>query len=234
MSVAPTPRLIAIVGGSGAGKGWLVDRLSRLLGQQACHLSLDSFFRDRSHLPVRRRERLNFDSPRAIDWERAGETLRDCRAGRVTEVPRYDFATHRRLPESATWLPRPLVLVEGLSLLVRAPIRRLFDLKIYLDCPSDLRFRRRLARDVAERGRSPASVRRQFQETVSPMHALHVEPQQRWADLVLAQPYHKADLLRLADRLWNLLTAYSPLQSWMRIPFRRELLNQFDHHDSRN
>jgi len=232
MKAMRSTHLVAIVGGSGSGKGWLVQRLGRLLGEQACHLSLDSFYRDRSHLAPRRRQSLNFDTPRAIDWDSAEQALRDCQAGRATHVPRYDFATHRRLPATTPWQPKPLVLVEGLSLLVRPPVRRLFDLKIYLDCPPGLRLRRRLLRDVAERGRSASMVKQQFRRTVAPMHARYVEPQQRWADLILAQPFRKPDILQLADRLWTLLTATAPLQSWMRGPFHTELLTLLECHDN--
>lgn len=226
--------LIAVVGGSGSGKGWLVDRLIRLLGEQSCHLSLDNFYRDRSHLSPQLRARLNFDTPRAIDWKRAERTIRDCRDGLATHVPRYDFSTHHRLPETTPWKPRPLVFVEGLSLLVRAPVRNLFDLKIYLDCPSSVRLDRRMLRDVAERGRSPDTITRQFKDTVAPMHARYVEPQKRWADLVLTQPFRKPDLLHLADRLWLLLTSASPIQPWMRVPFHCELLNLLECHDHNN
>jgi uridine kinase len=231
MKTMNSNHLIAIVGGSGAGKGWLAGRLRRLLGEQACHLSLDSFYRDRAHLAPRRRGSLNFDTPRAIDWDSAERTLRDCRAGRPTPVPRYDFTTHRRLPAAKLWKPKPLVLVEGLSLLVRPPVRRLFDLKIYLDCPSELRLGRRVTRDVAERGRSPGMVQRQFRDTVAPMHARYVEPQQQWADLILTQPFRRADVLPLADRLWTLLTSAAPLPGWMRVPFCHELLTLLECHD---
>lgn len=232
MKTTPSNRLVAIVGGSGAGKGWLVERLGRLLGEQACHLSLDDFYRDRASLAPSRRGCLNFDNPHAIDWNRAEQTLRDCQAGRITQVPRYDFASHRRLPAGALLQPKPLVLVEGLSLLVRPPVRHLFDLKIYLDCPLGLRLRRRLSRDVTERGRKPDEVKRQFRSTVAPMHARYVEPQRRWADLVLAQPFRKTDILQLAERLWSLLCAGSPLQSWMRVPFQSQLLNLLECHDN--
>jgi uridine kinase len=232
MNTLCSNHLVAIVGGSGAGKGWLVERLGRLLGEQACQLSMDNFYHDRSHLAPSRRGSLNYDSPYAIDWDRAERTLRDCQAGRSTQVPRYDFTTHRRLPATTQWQPKPLVLVEGLSLLVRAPVRHLFDLKIYLDCPPELRLHRRLIRDVAERGRSPDTVKRQFRRTVAPMHARYVEPQQKWADVVLGQPFRKIDILRLGNRLWALLTAASPLQSWMRIPFYSQLLTLLECHDT--
>jgi uridine kinase len=231
MSPKPSNRLVAIVGGSGAGKGWLAGRLGVLLGEHACHLSLDSFYRDRSDLSPGRRGRLNFDSPEAIDWNRAEQALHDCRAGRTTQVPCYDFITHSRLKAAVPWTPRPLVLVEGLSLLDRAPLRPLFDLAIFLDCPAHLRLRRRLARDVAERGRSPGAVKRHFWNTVSPMHARYVERQRMWADLVLTQPFRRPDLHQLADRLWALMTAVSPLQGWMRIPFHNELLTVLESND---
>lgn len=227
-----TSHLIAIVGGSGAGKSWLTQRLGEILGEQAGALSLDNFYRDRSHLSPARRSRLNFDTPSAIDWLQAERTLRDCQAGRTTVVPRYDFATHRRLPGTTPWRPRRLVLVDGLSLLVRAPVRNLFALKIYLDCPPQLRLRRRLTRDVAERGRSAESVRAQFRATVAPMHERHVEPQRGWADLVLTQPFRKADLLALGDHLWSLLTAAVPLRPWLRAPFQHQLLTRLTRHES--
>ena len=231
MNTTTSNHLVAIVGGSGSGKGWLAERLGRLLGEQACHLSLDSFYRDRSHLAHRLRGRLNFDTPGAIDWTGAEQALRDCQAGRDTRVPRYDFTTHSRMDADVPLQPRPLVLVDGHLLLVRAAVRRLFDLKIYLDCPPGVRLRRRMNRDVVERGRSSAEARRQFRSTVAPMHARYVESQQRWADVVLSHPFRKPDILALADRLWVLLTAASPLQTWMRIPFNSELLTLLECND---
>lgn len=227
-------RLVAIVGGSGAGKGWLAGRLGLLLGGQAGRLSLDDFYHDRSSISPGRRARLNFDSPDAIDWELARQTFHDCRAGRPARLPRYDFITHSRLPATTACSPRPLVLVEGLSLLVHADVREFFDLKVYLDCPSDLRLQRRLTRDVAERGRSPESVRSQFDGTVAPMHALHVEPQRRWADVILTQPFRREHVRQLSERLWTLLTDTAPLPAWMRVPFHHELLNLLECHDTQS
>ncbi len=201
MSDEPATRIVAIVGGSGAGKSWLTERLQRLFGAQAARLSLDDFYRDRSHLPAARRARINYDHPRAIDWARVEACLRECRAGRPTRLPRYDFKTHTRSAAEPRWQPRPLVLFEGLWLLLRPPVRRLFDVTIFIESPAALRLRRRLARDVAERGRSRASVRRQFAATVAPMHERFVAPQKRWAQVVLNQPLGEADVYRLADQL---------------------------------
>lgn len=202
-------RLIAIAGGSGAGKSWLAARLERLLAGRVARLSLDDFYRDRSHLTPGRRARLNFDHPRAIDWPALRGALRDCRAGRRTQTPRYDFSTHTRRPEREDCEPKAVVLVEGLWLLWPPFVRRLFHARIYLDCPESLRLQRRLARDMGERGRTAASVRRQFAETVAPMHARFVAPQARRADIVLRQPYQQGEIERLAGVLWSALSVRS-------------------------
>lgn len=223
MKQPPFNQMIAIVGGSGSGKGWMSERLVRLLGEHAGRLSLDDFYRDRSHLAPDRRNHASFDVPSAIDWECAEQVLHNCLMGRPTLVPRYDFITHVRLPDREIWTPKPLVVVEGLWLLWRESTRRLFDLKIYLDCPAPVRLRRRIARDVAERGRTAASAKTRFL-SIAPLHERYVEPQKQWADLVLAQPFQENDIIQLADRLWPLLQNGSLLPAWMHETFRAELL----------
>src|SRR5579862_7022667 len=122
---ADRPRLVAIVGGSGAGKSWLAQQLQRRLGKEATRLCLDDFYRDRAHLPVAQRGQINFDHPRAIDWPLFEAILRACRAGRLLAVPRYDFSRHVRRRSPGWWRPKPVVLVEGLWLLRRASLRRM-------------------------------------------------------------------------------------------------------------
>jgi uridine kinase len=224
-------RLVAVVGGSGAGKSWFIQRICELLGEKAGHLQLDDFYRDRSKLPLARRARVNFDEPRAIDWRYAERVLLDCRAGHSTELPRYDFATHCRIVERATWEPRPIVFVDGLWLLRRPDLRQLFDLKVYLDTPHTLRRDRRLARDVRERGYSQSETHRRFQQEVLPMHHRYVEPQKRYADIVLSQPFVEGELAVLADRLWTLVETASPLPPWMHETFRAELLSALSPHE---
>lgn len=224
-------KLVAVVGGSGAGKGWLVRRLCTLLGDKACHLQLDDFYRDRSHLAPSRRARVNFDIPRAIDWEWVQRVLRECRAGEPTSVPRYDFATHCRLSDQRPWTPRPLVLVDGLWLLRPPALRQMFDLRIFLDTPPALRRTRRLTRDTAERGYSAADVEHRFRTEVAPMHDRYVEPQKKWADVVLTQPFQEAEVVQLADRLWPLLADAALLQPWMHETFRAELVTQLANHE---
>ncbi len=161
MKKIPHVRIIAVVGGSGAGKSWLVARLGQFLGRQACHVQLDDFYRDRSHLPPGRRRRINFDHPRAIDWTRLEKFLGRCLQGRQTAMPHYEFKTHR-VTRRDGWQLRPIVIMEGLWLLRRRRLRRYFDLKLFLDAPANLRCTRRVHRDVAERGFTAASVKQQL------------------------------------------------------------------------
>ena len=217
-----TPRLVAIAGGSGSGKSWLTDRLQRIFGDKAARLSLDDFYLDRSHLPPSRREQINYDHPRGIDWAGFERSLQACRAGEATRLPRYDFKTHTRMAAEKTFHPKALVLVEGLWLLLYPAIRRLFTFSIFIDCPEALRLRRRMARDLAERGRSAASIRRQFQETVSPMHEEFVAPQSQWASVVLKQPLRDVDVSHLSDKLWGLLTTSALYPTWMHQAFLTE------------
>lgn len=231
MSARRSNFVVAVVGGSGAGKTWFVQRLCRLLGDKASYLSLDDFYLDRSHLPLARRARLNFDVPRAIDWTGAAQVLRDCRAGLPTRVPRYDFATYSRFAEKKLWHPAPVVFVEGLWLLRPAELRPLYDLTIYLDTPLALRHERRLARDTVERGYAAEDVELRLNATVHPMHDRYVEPQRRQADLVLGQPYAVAEVENLAGRLWSLLRSADVVPCWMHETFRAELFSLLLEHE---
>jgi uridine kinase len=191
------PLLVAIVGGSGSGKTWLADKLQAALGRKAGRLSLDDFYLDRSSLPLAQRAKINFDHPRAIDWAGVERVLRDCRAGKPSQVPCYDFKTHARLRSTTLLRPTQVILVDGLWLLRSPSLRRRFGLRVFLECPASLRLRRRLARDVAARGRSRASVTSQFWKTVQPMHRKHVAPQACWANVILQQDFGRREIERL-------------------------------------
>jgi uridine kinase len=192
------PLLVAIVGGSGSGKSWLADKLQSALAPHAGRLSLDDFYRDRSHLSPEQRARINFDNPAAIDWPVFERVLNKCLRMKKTHVPRYDFRAHCRLPRTRVLIPKPIMLVEGLWLLRSPRIRKFFRFRIFLDSPMQLRLRRRLARDVTDRGRSPESVWNQFRKTVEPMHRKYVAPQLRRADIVLPADWDDDDVQRLA------------------------------------
>lgn len=193
--------MVAIAGGSGSGKSWLAERLASRLSPNATRLSLDDFYRDRSHLPESRRARLNFDHPQAIDWPSFERALRRLKSGKMARVPCYDFKTHCRGPTWRCLKPARIILVEGLWLLRRPAVRGMFTLRIFLKCSRNLRLRRRLARDGRERGRTAASIRRQFSGTVEPMHARFVVPQTRWADLTLDGHWGLREINRIERQL---------------------------------
>jgi uridine kinase len=201
MKSKPGPLLVAIAGGSGSGKTWLADQLQKVLGRKAARLSLDDFYRDRSHLPADRRASINFDHPRAIDWACLENALSQCQKLKSVRVPQYDFATHSRRPIHAILESRPIILMDGLWLLRRPSLRRLFGVKIFIECPVELRLNRRLARDLLSRGRDQTSVKNQFWKTVEPMNALYVASQSKWAHILLHAPINMADVRHLAGQL---------------------------------
>lgn len=199
--VKPSPLLVAIVGGSGAGKSWLAKRLQAALDPDAVHFSLDDFYHDRSHLDPERRAEMNFDNPRAIDWLTVEKALNDLRNGRQTLLPRYNFKTHCRSAEVNTLVPKPVVIMDGLWLLRRSSVRSVFGLKIFIECPARTRRSRRLTRDLRSRGRTRASVLDQLRKTVEPMYDRFVAPQRKWADIRLRHDISEREVRRLAHEL---------------------------------
>jgi uridine kinase len=228
MNASAPIRLVAIVGGSASGKSWLADQLASALGVHAGRLTQDDYYRDWSHLPPEQRIQVNFDHPEALDWFELESALRDLRDGRPCRQPTYDFHTHSRQPGCLLVPPSGIMIVDGLWLLHRPEIRGLFDLSIFLHCDVNERFRRRLARDVAERGRTPEAVHRQFHETVEPMHGQFVDPQARWADVVLTHPYARRDVAALHDALSALLTGDDVLPAGARDSFRSEIHSRLE------
>lgn len=210
---AQAPLLVAIVGGSGAGKTWLAKKLHAALDPDAAYFSLDDFYRDSSRIAPERRAKINFDHPRTIDWETMEKVLTDLKAGRAARLPRYDFRTHSRVREKTTLASKPMVLVDGLWLYHRRSLRRLFALKIFIDCPARTRRGRRLLRDLRSRGRSRISILEQLKNTVEPMHDRFVAPQRKWADVVLRHTFGASEVRRLARQLREQLDVQRSTQS---------------------
>ncbi|MDB6122118.1 MAG: uridine kinase [Pedosphaera sp.] len=201
MKSKTAPLLVAITGGSGAGKSWLADQLQKKLGDKAVRISLDDFYRDRSHLSPASRARINFDHPRSIDWLSLERVLRDCLAWKTARIPQYDFATHARLPTTSALKPRPIILMEGLWLLRRPSLRQMFGVRIFIECPTKIRLNQRMARDLLSRGRNQLSIKHQFWKTVEPMNILYVVPQSKWAHIILKAPIRDSDVIHLAGQL---------------------------------
>lgn len=199
------PIILAIVGGSGAGKTWLSRQIAAAFPSEATCVSLDDFYHDRSHLDPAQRRLVNYDEPRAIEWDLLKDFLAAFRQRRPAVIPHYAFATHCRERAGMDCPLSSLLIVEGLWLLTYPEVREFFDLSIYLDCPAHVRLERRLARDVSERGRSVGEVRRQFESVVAPMHLTHVEPQRRFANVVLHDPVSALDVEAIVGRVESLL-----------------------------
>jgi uridine kinase len=190
------PFVIAIAGGSGAGKTWLADRLEKELGG-AGRIVQDDFYRDQPRLSHEKRALVNYDDPGMIEWGLLEEALDQYQQGSPICVPSYDFATHSRRPEKKSIAIREFLIVDGLWLLRRPGLRRRFHLRIFIECPEETRLQRRLQRDTVERGRTEQSVRRQFAATVQPMHEKFVAAQSRWADIVLNAGFAEKELERI-------------------------------------
>ena len=183
------PFFLGVAGGSGSGKTTVARAILDAVGPgDITFLEQDSYYRDidwegEGLDPATH----NFDHPEALDHGLLMDHLRALRAGRPIECPVYDFTTHRRLDETLSVPARPVVLLEGLHLLAEPDLRDLLDFKIYVDTDPDVRLIRRLRRDIAERGREPEDVLRQYEETVRPMHLEFVEPSKRYADVIIPE-----------------------------------------------
>lgn len=210
MSTRTQSTLIALVGGSGAGKSWLAGRLCQEFGDEATSLPLDDFYCDLSHLQVSEREKTNFDHPDTIDWPLFESVLHKLRSGATVFAPRYDFVSHTRRPGGEWRSPRPFIFVEGLWLLWHPQVRHLFDFQVFLDCIQSLRWQRRVARDLSERGRTAESIREQFWKVVAPMHERFVEMQKAWADLVIEHSITQAEFGRLVATIRELRAGLEP------------------------
>ena len=180
------PIIIGIAGGTGSGKSTFSRELIlRLRTGRILHLSHDSYYRDMSDRPFEERIKVNFDHPDALETELLIQHLVDLRALKPIDVPIYDFKTHTRVPEVQRFEPQPVVLVEGILIFAIPELRELFDVKLFVDTDADLRFMRRLKRDMQERGRTIESVYEQYLDKVRPMHEAFVEPSKRYADLIV-------------------------------------------------
>ena len=180
--------IVGVAGGTGSGKTTVSEAILDRVGRdRIAYLQHDSYYRDRSHLPPEERGEANFDHPDALETELLVEHLERLRAGEPVEVPSYDFTRHARRDETRTAEPNPVVLVEGILVLAEPDLRKQLDVKIYVDTAADLRFIRRLRRDIEDRGRTLDSVIEQYRESVRPMHLEFVEPSKRHADVIVPE-----------------------------------------------
>ncbi len=180
--------LVGIAGGTGSGKTSFAQRLGERVGADRCvTIAQDSYYKDGSGLTAEARAAINYDHPDAFDSALLLQDLRDLKAGRPVPWLTYDHGSYARqvLPDPLT--PRPVILLEGILILAEEPLRRLMDIKLFIDTDSDVRILRRLRRDLKERGRSFESVESQYLSSVRPMHLEFVEPSKRYADLIIPE-----------------------------------------------
>ncbi len=183
-----TPIVLGIAGGTGSGKTTVAQVILDRVGTH--HISLlphDAYYKDLTGLSQTQRVQINFDHPDSLDTELLIEHVKQLRASKAIQLPVYDFKTHSRTQNTILVEPQRVILVEGILIFVEKRLRDLFDVKIFVDTDADIRFIRRLERDITERGRTSISVIQQYLSTVRPMHLEFVEPSKRYADVIIPE-----------------------------------------------
>lgn len=178
--------IIGIAGGTGCGKTTVVNQIiNELPDDEVGVISQDSYYQDTSHLSFEERTKINFDHPRAIDFDLLGQHLQALKRGENVEQPVYSFVKHNRTKDTILTHPRKVMIVEGILILTHPEIRDMFDIKIFVHADSDERLIRRLKRDITERGRDIDEVLNRYQTTLKPMHQQFIEPTKEYADIII-------------------------------------------------
>jgi uridine kinase len=201
--------IVGIAGGSGSGKTTLANSIIQRLGTEFIdYLPYDAYYRDLSNLSADQRDRINFDHPDSLETELLVRHIHQLISGESIDLPIYDFATHLRNKNSIQIQPKPIILVDGILIFYKPDLRGIFDLKLFVDSDADIRFIRRLQRDICERGRSIDSVIHQYLTTVRPMHEKFVEPTKQYADIIIPGGGMNAEALDLViKRIRDLLSS---------------------------
>ncbi len=201
------PIVFGVAGGTASGKTTVARAILEAVGaEQIAYLPHDAYYRDMPHLSFEERTHQNYDHPDSLETKLLIKHIKKLLHGQPVDVPVYDFTTHRRTEESALVEPSPIVLVDGILIFTKRKLRELMDIKVYVDTDPDVRFIRRLERDIQERGRSLDSVVAQYMETVRPMHMKFVEPSKRHADVIIPNGgLNKVAMAMVVSRLRELL-----------------------------
>jgi uridine kinase len=199
--------VIGIAGGSGSGKTTIAQKIAnRINNHRVAVINQDAYYKDLKHLPLKEREKINFDHPDSIDNDLLIQHVRMLLEGQVIEKPIYSFQTHTRLSETQSIPPSDIVILEGILVLENKRLRDLMDIRIFVDTEADTRFIRRLKRDIYERGRTIESVINQYNSFVRPMHQKFVESSKKFADLIISDDkYTQEDLDNLVSKISSIL-----------------------------
>ncbi len=209
------PIIIGVAGGTGSGKTTVVQSLVEgLSSEDVTVIQHDSYYRDRSHLPPHERANVNYDHPDALETSLLVDHVRELLRGQAIDMPIYDFTTHTRRRETRRVQPSKVMIVEGILIFADPALRDLLDLRIFVETDDDVRFIRRLERDIAERGRTMRSVIEQYLRTVKPMHLQFVEPSKRYADLIIPEGgFNRVAVDVVLTKIKSLIAGTSPLPS---------------------
>jgi len=201
------PITIGVAGGSGSGKTTVSNALLARTGyKHIAYLPHDAYYKDLRHLPEAQRTLINFDHPNAVETSLMIDHIMNLQQWNPVEIPIYDFTKHERTEQTELVEPQPIILVEGILIFVEEELRDLLDVKIFVDTDADLRFIRRLQRDIIERGRTVDSVIDQYLDTVRPMHLEFVEPSKRYADVIIPEGgFNTVAIDMVAGRIRNML-----------------------------
>lgn len=199
--------IIGIAGGTGSGKSTVVRKLRESLPQEGLAvIPQDCYYKDNHHIPLEERLKMNYDEPASIEWSLLVKHLKMLTEGKAIEMPTYDFITCSRLKETIHIEPQEVIVVEGILVLCDKALRDMMDVKVFVDADADERLIRVIHRDCIERNRTPQMVIDRYQETLKPMHELHIEPSKRYADLIIPQGGHNRVAIKLLnDYIYSLL-----------------------------
>jgi uridine kinase len=199
--------IIGIAGGTGSGKTTVVNQIVKQLPlAEVCVISQDSYYRETPNLSYEERTKINFDHPRAIDFELLVKDLKELKSGETIYQPVYSFVTHNRTEDTVKTIPRKVIIIEGILIFNSEELRNLFDIKVFVHAETDERLIRRIKRDITERGRDINEVLNRYQDTLKPMHQQFIEPTKNFADIIIPNDRYNTvaiDIVRsvIAERL---------------------------------
>lgn len=196
--------VIGISGGTGSGKTTVVSQIiNELPTDEVCVISQDSYYKATDNLSYKEREKINFDHPRAIDFELLQNHISSLKSGEIIEQPVYSFVTHNRTKDTVKTHPRKVVIVEGILIFNHRELLDLFDIKIFVHADADERLIRRIRRDIKERGRSIDEVLNRYQDTLKPMHDQFIEPSKNFADIIIPNDRHNTVAIDIVRTVIN-------------------------------
>ena len=196
--------IIGITGGTGSGKTTVVNQIVKHLPEEeVCVISQDSYYKATDDLSLEERAKINFDHPRAIDFDLIVQHLKKLKSNETIAQPVYSFVTHNRTKDTVTTYPRRVIIVEGILIFNNEELRSLFDIKIFVHADTDERLIRRVRRDITERGRNVEEVLNRYQDTLKPMHRQFIEPTKNFADIIIPNDRHNTVAIDIVRSVIN-------------------------------